>query len=302
MTLKPYLSLTKIILKKIVESCINIFEFTREESLKTTLKLKILKTDSVLSYKNSSIEICSVTSHNDYIFLLLGLKTFIKHSDLKVKVLIFDDGTLLEKDCRDIKNHIVESKIIRKTEYDKTVLETFGEEHIISKKKDIVYVIKKIGPFLFSNSNKIIFLDSDVLFFKHPKEIIPWINDEYDAFYIKDCQDAYFFSQVESKYFFKTELAPQVNSGFLGINKKDFDIKIFEKVLKLHDKLSVYRPWQFQTFFAIILASKKCLILPKTYLISEELNIDKKTACCHYVRSIRNKLYLDGFIAIKKLQ
>ncbi len=263
--------------------------------------IKILNTKPIFTEKEANILVSSITSHNDYIFLILSVKSFFLHSGIKFSLIIFDDGSLTKKNINTLKKHLINCIIINKQKYNNKIEKIYGKSHIFYQKKDIPYIIKKIGPVLFSTQEKIIFLDSDVLFFKQVKEIRDWINRKYDAFYIQDHQDAYFLSQIESKAIFNTKLLPKLNSGFLGINRQDIKMNIFKKLLESYDTLSVYRPWQFQTFFALILSGKKCLALPKTYLISEVDDINLNTICCHYVRTIRHKIYKDSHLVIKSL-
>jgi len=263
--------------------------------------IKILNTKPIVTKKESNILVSSITSHKDYVFLILSVKSFYLHSGIKFSLTIFDDGSLTKKDINTLKKHLINCEVITKQKYVSKIEKKYGKSHIFYQKRNIPYVIKKIGPFLFSTQDKIIFLDSDVLFFKQTKEIQDWINGKYDAFYIQDHQDAYFLSQIESKTIFNTKLLPKLNSGFLGINRKDIKMDIFKKLLETYDTLSVYRPWQFQTFFALTLSSKRCLALPKSYLISEVDDINPNTICCHYVRTIRHKIYQDYHLVIKNL-
>ncbi len=290
-------------MKKIINKSFlyNLFKNTNLKYKYLLAVTKILKTKSIIVRKKSNVVVSCVTSKKDYVFLILAIKSFFSHINTNFSLIIFDDGSLSEKHVKTLKKHLINSIIINKKQYVKKVKKIYGKNHVFFQKKDIPYVMKKLGPVLFTSCKKIIFLDSDVLFFKNDSIIDNWIQNKYDAFFIQDHQDAYFLSQIESRKIFGVNLLPKLNSGFLGINRKDINLTIFKKLLETYEQLSVYRPWQFQTFFAIALSRKKCLVLPRNYLISEKKSINSATVCCHYVRTIRHKMYNDAQIVLNNL-
>lgn len=264
-----------------------------------TVYREILSTKPMCAHPDSQIQICSVTSHEDYPMVLLAYKSFFHHTGVNVDYLIFDDGSLLDSDIAIIQSHIGSITIVDKREYDRKVKQYFGIKSPVWVYKDSPYIIKKIGIFLFSSKPKIILMDSDVLFFKTAQEIRKWVAGSYDWFYIQDClANSYVLSEIEAKELFNLRLTPYVNSGLIGFLRKDFDLAILLKLIDIHAKLSFGRPPQMQVYFSLLLSKikkrRKILILPRTYLVTE----DKKEftpalVCGHYTRLVREK-YISG--------
>lgn len=278
----------------------------KQEFQKRKLLAAVLKTKPIQTYPSSEVEVCNVTSHEEFKMTLLALKSFLFHSQLKARVLIFDDGTLRNEDVDLIKQHLVDVELIKKEKFDKRVISKFGKRSVFLDYKNIPYVVKKLGAILFTRGKKVIFLDSDVLFFKEPKHIKKWLEGSYRAFYLRDCKNSYLISNIEAHALFGVDLIPKLNSGFIGLNREDLDVKVLEKLVGIRDKLYSYRLDHYQAFFSIILTRfkrRKVYALPANdYLVSEDRGRYKNLICGHYVKSVRNRFFDDGWRALGALK
>lgn len=269
---------------------------------------KILFSKEITTAPNSNVDVCIVTSHSDYPNALLAVKSLFYYLNFSLSVVVIDDGSLEKKDLKQIQHHLKGAKIITDSLFKTTAARFFNKNSEIFKNINLPYIRKKIAPKLFSTKDRILFLDSDVLFFKKPYEIIQWIKGEYDCFYIQDFQDAYFLSNIESIHLFKKRLWPKVNSGLLGIKRNMLNMRLLEKIIPLRISLSCYRPLQYQVFFALIfsMSSSKTTIvtLPKAYLISDNSQDYKPTKLIagHYIRLVRRQLISDSEYVLKKIK
>jgi len=271
------------------------------EVKKRELFLEILKTPpSNFSYLRSSeqiIEVTSLTSKNDYLMLILAIKTLKRHMKIPFKVLIIDDGTLEAEHVEKLQTHLLGAKIISKEVLDCKIEAKWSKRSVFYRLKSNPYIRKKLGAILFCSSEKVLFVDSDILFFKKPNALQKWFHGEYDIVFNQDIEDSYFLSYIESKVVFKVGLFPRVNSGLLGIPYALLDWKILMKLCELYETgLSVGRGPQIQTYFAILLEknknSKKILNLPKSYLESDTISdYESELVCGHYVRAVREKYF-----------
>lgn len=270
------------------------------------VKKKILSTAPVLCKGNYAVEIMSVTSHEDFWRLILGIKSFFQFSRLTCIVSIVDDGTLFEEDKKILRDHLKKSKIITHERIEED-LKTLKEK-IFFKYKNSPYLLKKICGYLYSSKNKIIFLDSDVIFFKYPEELVSWIKSSLDCFFIKDYQNAYLLSNLESIALFGVKQYPRVNSGVLGIKKKLIDYAVLVKLIKFYDKNGFFRGPMFQSYFAVIFSLFKNKIhiveLTEKYLVpkeGKELDYDK-VVCVHYVNPLRSEYNKGAQVVLRRLK
>ncbi len=291
-------------LLKIKNSCLGVRQL-RSNVVKNKILIKILHSSPISIYREEpDLEISSVTSHADCLPLILSLKSLL--TNLKkfggIGVTIFDDGSLTKNDFNLLNYHLVNARVIDKQKYNDRVQSIFKTKHIFNRKRNCPYVIKKVGAKLFCRSKKVIFLDSDVLFFREPVAIASWVEGMHDAFYIQDIEDAYCISNIEAQEIFKTNLVSRVNSGFLGIDKKYLDLSVLETLLKKLEELSAYRPLLLQTFFAIIMSMLKLKPLPSDrYIMSLEKNQPIKSAICrHYTRDMKAEFFKDASEVLKK--
>lgn len=142
--IKMFLEPIKFFIYKVFHSCKQQFRDIFVEYKKVYLSYKILKTAPIQISVGTKLQICSTTSHEDYIFLILSIKSFLHKMNLAASVLILDDGTLQKLDKNLLKKHLVNAQIISKEQYEKKLIQQYGEQHIFYQKKDIPYVIKKI--------------------------------------------------------------------------------------------------------------------------------------------------------------
>ena len=302
-----YIRLSLLVLRAVKTQAKSCIERITEEVIKKDVFIKISKTKPIKSNVKSEIEIVSVTSHNDFYMLVLGLKSLFFHSGYKFGVRVFDDGSLRLKDIDFLKSHIVGIKVVRKEEYDERLNKYskafFGNKEV----KDNPAVIKKLGPILFSKKIKLLFLDSDVLFFANPTFLIDWIHGKKDIIYLKDYQNAYSISNIESRKLFGVRLAPMANTGLVGIYKHDLILTDLHKIIEFYATDGRFRLQHFQAYFAVLFSKlksrRKIFVLPQSYLVGNP-NIPinySQHACIHFVGLVREKYYDAARIVLDKL-
>jgi hypothetical protein len=267
------------------------------------IRTKILQTAPITTDPRSHVELVITTSHQDLPMMVASVKSLFYFLGDTYRVLIIDDGTLTPRDLKLIQKHLLGSKIIKKQLLMASARRAFGINSNIYQNLNSPYVTKKVGGYLFAKREKLLFMDSDVFFFRKPSEIITWSNVDSKYFYLQDFENSYMLSNVEVEYFFGCTPIQKLNSGLIGIDKKLLDMSVLEKILAIKNNLSLQRPLQLQVFFAIILArqpEKMIVPLPKSYGIpvnsissQNQLDATETAVAIHYVRPIRQSYYRD---------
>jgi hypothetical protein len=95
-----------------------------------------------------------------------------------VTVIVHDDGSLTKKDKRTIKKHIKNIHIIDR-DYANVEINKILEHYPNCRRYRDAFVnaLQLFDYMLLCESNKIVSLDSDILFFKKPDTLIDWLRD-----------------------------------------------------------------------------------------------------------------------------
>ncbi len=259
------------------------------------------------SSSESAVDIISVTSHVDMPMLLLGLKSLIYFSKYNYKINIFDDGTLTQADVEIMKENILSVNYISCELYDLMLKKVLRKNSSMWRLRGNPYIKKKLVAHFCTNKGKLLFFDSDIIFFRKPKNILDWIDNKYDAFYMRDIQNSYVISNIESRYLFGVNQISKLNSGLLGLRKSQLSLQVLSKLIQFYESLNNLRTPHIQSYFAVLYAKNignyKILALPEDYVVSDkpEAFNPATITCGHYVTPVREKYFEDAKVVINTL-
>ena len=89
---------------------------------------------------------------------------------------------------------------------------------------------KLVDPFIVQQKDKLLFLDSDVLFFRFPEDLLASVDSEQFA-YNRDIENSYIVTPEEVKTEFGLDLPDRLNSGLWSANREFLDLSLIEKFL-----------------------------------------------------------------------
>lgn len=249
----------------------------------------ILNNIKIKSNLNSNYEIFSMVSHKYFWTYLVSIISFNYSTNINGKISIIDDGTLTNNDIKILKNKIKNINIIR---YNKNIEEILKKYPYIKKQRSKLNVMKKlIDCLFFSTKNKIILLDSDIIFTKIANENFINLLKNSRIISAKDLKplpyfrlngellNSNYFKKIYKKEFNKNiEFVKYFNTGIVKFNKKDIDFEIIENFIKfIHKKTIGIVPkldnWLYeQTSFAYNYSFKK---IPTQLLPFKEFTVYK---------------------------
>jgi hypothetical protein len=252
---------------------------------KAQSRKKILQTPSATLDQHSNIEIHALTCENDYTDLLWTLKTFIHFTDRQCYVVIHDDGSLSNEATRNITKHLPGVSVIAKAQADKTMSARLQDYKACQRFRATNPLALKIFDFpAFAKNDHFLVLDSDVLFFKRPEEILTSIKRNR-LFFMSDYQDSYIVSRDEIRKRYCRQIPHAFNTGISFLSKSLEDLSFIEKYCEDLEKENLLQhSWSEQTLWALLLSRLPDVAdrLPETYSISSQ-PIDSKTISHHFV-------------------
>ncbi|GEM_PF-645863 len=140
----------------------------------------------------AGVELHTLTCHHHVNMYILALKSLLRFTN-DVSVVAHDDGSLSQEDMQLIEKHIPGINIIVRSEAD-SKLEPILKEYpqIRSYRKKIVDSLEILDHIILANTERIITMNSDILFLKRPCQLIDWLNiDPRSYLYVYESSPAY---------------------------------------------------------------------------------------------------------------
>ncbi|MDD5390170.1 MAG: hypothetical protein PHD37_12540 [Gallionellaceae bacterium] len=237
---------------------------------------------------------CLVTNQDDLDFeihALLGtrhvgmclwaVKSFLHCAGKRYAVVLHDDGSLTDGDIAKLQRHLVGVRIFRKPEADSLIAPRVANYSHVFKyrfgqlgetdwgRRMSIFSLKLIDFNLLENASKVLVLDTDVLFFKRPDEIIAWIDDKNtrETLYCHEYYRPVLNANQSVVGFARKEEAPLgFNSGLICLDQGAFDLPVFEDWLE-KNKERVDRVYTFEqhAYNHLVDCTSQHRALPETY-------------------------------------
>jgi hypothetical protein len=256
---------------------------------------RILRTSPVTSTDDPRCEIHVLTSAGDWLDLVWALKSFYRHSGRSYRLCIHDDGTLGPERMATLATHFPQARVISRSEADGAVLPALAFHPRCREFRKTNHLSPKVFDFAhYLTADRMLLLDSDVLFFAEPTELLRRIED---ANYRKNCANgdvasAYTVEPADAKRLAGVDLIERFNSGLGLIHKDSLRLDWLEEFLGLPGVIGHF--WRIeQTLFALCSSRFGAELLPPEYdvrLIGEVGAAPSR----HYVGRIRHLLYGEG--------
>jgi hypothetical protein len=165
------------------------------------------------------LEIHTLLGSRQISYCLNMIKSICKYDEFKdIPIILHDDGTLTDDDVKILKNKIVNCKIIRRDYADFKIINNLKEYEnckkyrLFESRTNIFYKLKLFDYFYFSDSKKILCIDTDIIFLKKPNSLIELIKNN-TPFFFPDLTNAYSILLGE-RYF---PILNRVNTGIIFI-------------------------------------------------------------------------------------
>lgn len=267
----------------------------------------VLKTKPIICNTTGLFEIHTVSCERDFVNTLWALKTFYHFSKIRPGLVIYDDGSLSEAAINTFSEHFVNCQIIRRYSFRQDMehyLEAYRMSLEVSKIESFYCALKLFGPMFYAKSQYVLCMDSDILFFQNPREMLGYIKSG-TPFYMSDYQNSYSHPLELLNTLLKIECAQHINAGLIYFANRDYADNMdlvetyFRKVSTLgHIRHSVLNRHE-QTLAAILLTKAKAVRLSDEYQISKTLITDK-TVSHHFVSDgSRIKFYTVGLSRLR---
>lgn len=240
---------------------------------------------------------------SDVWMLVWSLKSLLFHSKLTPKIVIHNDGSLDQFACYHLKRILGNIRIVSRQEADAAVLPKIPKSSKLYKYRSEGHplLLDLIDPIIYTESEKIMVLNSDVLFFKTPSEVDNFITNAKSPDALISRQPKPFVMAISPDYVHKHNLtqkdAGYINCGITIFNRNaislEDSIEFFEHcLLPTKDYLVEAMGW-----IALVGKTNFKFLPDDTYHIKGRLN--ENTIAKHFTSGRRHELYGYGIAQIQ---
>jgi len=248
------------------------------------------------------VSVHTFTGAKDWMLCAWMLASFIHFTKLNWKIIIHEDGSLPKFAALELLRLFPNATIISRAEADETVLAKLSPFPLCKEFRATNPLAMKLFDMPhFAPGESFLLLDSDVLFFREPTEILRWASEsESSCWFNQDVAESSLVSSEEARERLGIELWPWVNSGLCCISKSAMDLAFCEKVLA-ETSIRKGHFWRIeQTLFALCASShQRGGLLPRTYEVSLERNASPGIIARHYVGAVRQRFYAEGIARLR---
>jgi hypothetical protein len=209
-----------------------------------------------------------------------------------------DDGSLTEDDYKFLSYHFPGCTILKRSVTDEKLAPLRSQFPLtLSMRDKYVMMLKLVDLAVFSEKQLILYVDSDILFFDKPVQIISQLSDKKCSnFFNKDIQSSYLYTTVKLKEYTGIQVPEKINAGLSILHKDTIQLETIETLLQqipLTPNLIFHRIEQTLITLLSSISHYGIAYLDMEYDVSLKKSINN-AVCKHYVGAIRHQFELEG--------
>ena len=255
----------------------------------------ILGTPPVRTASSGPVEVRVLTWRRDWLNLLWAVKSFYQHTGPDFPLYIHDGG-LSPRQAALLQDHFPDAHLVPESEANEGVEAELRRRNLarsLAYRRRNVSTRKVFDFFCLTRAEAVISIDSDILFFRRPDELLVQADGPRMNYYNKDSSYWYSMSLDELENSFGIRPPPFVNSGLSVVWRESVDFDAVEQWLG-HAKLFGETWVTEQTLHALFSTVFGFEFLPDTYRVSTSPGLDAGLVCKHYPGYFRPLLYEEG--------
>ncbi|GEM_PF-6248492 len=166
-----------------------------------------------------------------------ALYSFLRCSARPMRVVVHDDGSLDESCRAGLARLFPGVTIIDRAAADRAViseLQQRGLPLLAELRKRLIFALKLIDPFLFGATDSYVILDSDILTFRRPTQLI---DGQGHLFSLDHNDYGYSFPPRVLRYLLGRDVIERVCAGLLRVDRGAFSLERLEEHLRATDLL-----------------------------------------------------------------
>ena len=228
------------------------------------------------------------------------MHSMIQHSDIGLRPVISDDGTLGQKYADKIRRVFPDARIIFAGEAEARLDDHLPRHKFptLRQRRLSLPLMRKLMDIHGGSSGWKLFLDSDMLFFKRPAFLLEWLQTPTRPCHMVDVGEAYGYSARLMTSLTQAAIPERLNSGICGLKSDELDWERLEFWCKTMLEREGSSYYQEQALTAMLMAGKSCAVVPAAdYVVlpAREEVIGPKAVLHHYVAESKSWYFRYGW-------
>lgn len=256
-----------------------------------------LALEPVISHTDG-LPIHFLTGKNYLYQTLFCIRSLTKTTDAHFKFILIDDGTFDADLIELVQRLLPNAEIIGAGIIKKNIAQNIPPSCTALLEKRKVYPhIRKLTDIhtLPGNAWKLV-MDSDMIFWAEPKEVLSWIEKPDSPLYMRDCMPSYGYTDLILKELLGKQLPELVNVGVIGLNSDYIDWQRLDEWIKILESREGTSYYLEQALTAMIIGDHPSTILAENeYIVNpdEQLIKRRKGILHHYVDLSKKEYFID---------
>ena len=240
-----------------------------------------------------------LTGKNYLYQTLFCIRSLVKFSTEQFQFILVDDGSFDNKLIAQIQKQLPGCTIVMQEEIDKNLQQFLPPQqypHLYQKRKVYPHLKKLTDIHTLPGTDWKLVLDSDMLFWNTPDEIIQWLKNPREPIHMVDCVESYGYSKQLMQQLSGHAIPPLLNVGTIGLNSAMINWAAVDTwIHKLEEKegSSYYLE---QALTAMLIGNQSSTILDKdTYKVNPTPGDAKPSVLHHYVDLSKKHYYTQAW-------
>ncbi len=252
----------------------------------------------MFSEKEPSYTLHSLIGKNSLSMGIASYKSLVLTAQKPLNFIFHDDGTLNPSQLALLTDHFPGCRTVSRKESDEYMKPFLLNFPLCANVRQSHVLIPKITDvYAYSAAQRVGYVDSDVLFFQHPKFFLDQLENPVGKnFFNKDIKTSYILSASQLSNIYSILVKEQINSGLWIMNRADINLSQLNSWLQEKSIQSLHHKYLLEQTFLAVLASNSpegVDYLPTDYDVSFEKKVEE-SVCKHYVGRIRHGFELEG--------
>jgi hypothetical protein len=262
---------------------------------------RILKTEPVYGLTDGTCEIHVLTCDRDWLDLIWCLKSLFAVCEYRFRLCIHEDGSVPPHGITALRAHFPDARLILRDEADQAMRAKLKGYPRCQSVRDTNVLSLKVFDFAnYLESDRMMLLDCDILFFKRPAVLLQRITDpSYPCNSLnKDWAMGYSVDASVAQKMLPFDLQLFINSGLGLIHRRSYEVSFFEEWLELPEILSHSHRIE-QTLVGLACSRFGHEFLPKEYDV-RLTRTEPSQVVKHYTGPIRHLMYREGLSRVMR--
>ncbi|AYL97256.1 glycosyl transferase [Mucilaginibacter celer] len=206
-----------------------------------------------------------LTGKNYLYQTLFCIRSLVLVSKIKLRFLLVDDGSFDEELINHIKKQLPEATIITKeiiAQNLENIIPPAQFPHLHHKRAVYPHIKKLTDIHTIPGDDWKLVLDSDMLFWREPREMLEWLHHPQRPLHMVDCDEAYGYSKKLMEELAGKTIKPLVNVGAIGLNSNAINWQNIERWVEVLEQREGTSYYLEQALSAMLIGDDNAVVLP----------------------------------------